>query len=177
MQAYANYTINLLGTQEDTAAAADILAEAFKDKALCGQTTMNIEGTREVVWINQAIGIAKKIAREVPALQKMEITGYTDSEGDGTMMDFVIKYEDQKLVQQSTPWYSFFMPFGLRYHHFRKEFCDENGKPLYSRKDFKKFTAGDRPYFLVKNAYWDSIIVEDPGFSEPKEVDPNSEDF
>lgn len=176
MQAYANYKINIGGTQEDTAAATNILAEAFDDKTLRGRTTINIEGTRKVVWFEQAIIIAKRIAREVPALQKMEINGSTDSESDGTMMDFLIKFEGGLLTAQSTEWYGIFEAFGIDYEEFCEEYCDENENPLYSEEEFEKFISGEEPYFVVEDEYGDPIIVETVKLGDPQDIDPNSED-
>lgn len=172
MQAFASYNINLFGSEANIATATSILAEVFENESFKGQKNIYIQESYKVVWVEHITSIAKRIVREAPTLTDLVIEGYTDSESDGTMMDFLIKYEQRQLTVQSSEWYSVFGAFGMDYDEFCEEFCDEDGEPLYSEEKFEEIINSDHPYFVVGDE--NRVIVDEVPLGEPEEVDPLS---
>lgn len=175
MQACASYSIDLCGTQADINTATVILAEVFENDSFKGMISISIEESYKVVWVEQLTSLAKRIVRAAPELTNLKIEGYTDSDGDGTVMDFLIQYQQRKLTVAATDWYSMLESQYFDYDEFCEDFCGEDGEPLYSEEEFEQFTASDWPYFVVGECGEEKIVDEVP-FAEPKEIDPYSED-
>lgn len=172
MQAYASYQITLSSSEANIATATSILAEVFENESLKGQTTIEIQESYKVVWVEHIISIAKRIVREAPTLTNLVIDGYTDCEDDGTTMDFLIKYEQRHLTVQRSEWY-YELGACMDYDEFCEDFCDEDGVPLYSEEKFEEIINSDYPCFVVIGDE-NRVIVDEVPLGELKEVDPNS---
>ena len=109
MNAFSNYTIELVGTDEAIKKATAVLARAFDDESMCGKNRIEIEETYQFVWVEDVAKLAELMVKNAPTISGFTISGTVDtSESSGEYMDFIIKYENESLSVQSSCWYLIF---------------------------------------------------------------------
>ncbi len=106
MHACSNYTIKLVGTEEEIKKATAVVATVFHDESLLGKDCIEIEETYQFVWVQDVTKLAELMVKNSPNISSFMIAGTVDtSESAGEYMDFLIKYEQGSLSVQSSCWY------------------------------------------------------------------------
>ena len=84
MHAFSNYTIKLVGTDEEIKKATAVLARAFDDESMCGKNRIEIEETYQFVWVEDVAKLAELMVKNAPTISGFTISGTVDtSESSG----------------------------------------------------------------------------------------------
>ena len=164
MHAHSDYTIEIKGTHEEKNILADMLYEVFKDEIfnkfkkeeLIESGKLNIEGTYEVVMLEDINNMAIEMAKKASA-SSFTIEGVVDtSESAGEYMDFSISYANGEVVERSSDWYMY--PESdledMTYEEYLEEYDEE-----YSEEDFNRMQQG---WFIVETPGKDTVMETVP---------------
>lgn len=164
MHAHSDYTIEIKGTHEEKNILADMLYEVFKDEIfnkfekeeLIESGKLNIEGTYEVVMLEDITNMAIEMAKKAPG-SSFTIEGVVDtSESAGEYMDFSISYANGEVIERSSDWYMY--PESdledMTYEEYLEEYDED-----YSEDDFNKMQKG---WFIVETPGKDTVMENVP---------------
>ncbi len=167
MNAFSNYTIELVGTDEEIKKATAVLARAFDDESMCGKNRIEIEETYQFVWVEDVAKLAELMVKNAPTISGFTISGTVDtSESSGEYMDFIIKYENGSLSVQSSCWY---LILDADEFDDYDEFCEVyEGHSKEEYEELKK-----RPHYILDSGNGD-IVTEVP-LDDPEVIDLDAE--
>ena len=164
MHAHSDYKIEIYGADEEVAAVAEVLANAFEkdaffrfDKAdFIRDGILNVEETYAVVFLEDITALALEMAK-VAMASTFTIEGVIDtSESAGEYMNFLICYTEGELEEKSSCWYMY--PDGDLEDMTYEEYCEDYGDD-YSEEDFEKMKKG---WFIVETSKGDVMMATVP---------------
>ena len=147
MHAYSSYTILLKGETKELEHPLAVLRECFKgDKyntipefpsGTSNSLEISISGTYEVVFLDDIVDMAKKMAAAAKKIS-FSIGGTIDtSESCGQYMDFDISYEGGVLTVESSYWYALLL--NISYEQFCEDYYeDKPDAPIISMEEFNR---------------------------------------
>lgn len=162
MHAHSDYTIKLVGTEEEIENATAVVAAAFHDESLRGKDCIEIEETYQFVWVWDVVKLAESMVKNSPNLSLLTISGTVDtSESCGEYMNFLIKYENSTLTVQSSCWYlSLYADDFDDYEEFSEAFD-------YSEEEYEEFRQC--PHYILDSGNGD-IVTKVP-LDDPEVID------
>lgn len=163
MHAYSNYTIILVGAEDEIKKATAVLAVAFHDESLTGKDFIEIEETYQFVWVQDVVKLAELMVKNSPNLSSLTISGTVDtSESAGEYMDFLIEYENGTLSVQSSCWYVILNAEEFADYEEFSEFYEG-----YSEEEYEKLRQG--PHYILDSG--DGDIVTEVPLGDPEVID------
>lgn len=163
MHACSDYTINLVGTEEEIKKATAVLAVVFDDESLFGRDCIKIEETYQFVWVQDVTKLAELMVKNAPTISGFTISGTVDtSESAGEYMNFVIKYENGVLSVQSSCWY---LILDADEFDDYDEFCEVYEG--YSEEEYEELKKC--PHYILDSG--DGDIVTEVPLDDPEVID------
>lgn len=163
MHACSDYTIKLVGTEEEIEKATAVVAVAFHDESLLGKDCIEIEETYQFVWVQDIVKLAELMVKNSPNLSSLTISGTVDtSESAGEYMDFLIKYENGTLTVQSSCWY--LILDADEYDDYEEFSEDYEG---YSEEEYEELRQC--PHYILNSG--DGDIVTEVPLDDPEVID------
>lgn len=68
MNAFSNYTIELVGTDEEIKKATAVLAYVFDDESMFEKNRIEIEETYQFVWVEDVAKLAELMVKNAPTI-------------------------------------------------------------------------------------------------------------
>lgn len=165
MNACSDYTIKLVGTDEDVKMATTVLANAFDDESMLGMKCIKIEETYEFVWVEEVVKLAEQMVKQAPTISGFTISGTVDAMSSGENMSFIIKYENGSLTVQTSCWY---LIVDVDYVDNYDDFCEiYEGRSEEEYEEMKK--SPQRPHYILDSG--DGDIVTEVPLGEPIVID------
>lgn len=163
MHACSDYTIKLVGTEDEIENATAVVAVAFHDESLLGKDCIEIEETYQFVWVQDIVKLAELMVKNSPNLSSLTISGTVDtSESAGEYMDFLIKYENGTLTVQSSCWY--LLLDADEYDDYEEFGEDYEG---YSEEEYEELRQC--PHYILNSG--DGDIVTEVPLDDPEVID------
>lgn len=72
MHACSDYTIKLVGTEEEIEKATAVVAVAFHDESLLGKDCIEIEETYQFVWVQDIVKLAELYYSSIKTSQNIQ---------------------------------------------------------------------------------------------------------
>lgn len=135
--AYSNYTILLIGTDEEVKKGLDVVSENISEisgkYSIEGGMRVRIEENYDYVYGEDIAGIATEVVKVAPNVSLNIVGNIDDSESSGEYMDFEINYDGENLTLAESCWYVEVMmdmydsyeEFNARYRKITKDKYEE----------------------------------------------------
>lgn len=183
MNAYASYTINIIGNDTELKSISKVVAETFDDTSYIGDNPIEISDTDTIVRNGEIRVLAIDMAKAAPNAA-FTIQGSRDtSESSGEYEDFLFEYKDGKL---SECYSCLYIPLEADEYDSYEDFCDRFDG--FSEEDFCFFQTV--PHYVLDSGHGEVVAkvpLGEPSIrdifakDEPKKivgtVSSNTEDF
>lgn len=165
MHAHSDYTIKIIGNDDDKTAIMDVISCKLKDNDKFDEDgVMEVEQTYDVVWLEDIQTLAAEMAKAAKECE-FTIEGVVDtSESGGEYMDFKIQYKEGKLTSDSSCWYieDSTDTYGDNYETYCEEKEYEEGEEPITQEEFDDIIKKHSGYFFILDRWKGTVALEVP---------------